>query len=59
MVDNIYLGNAYNASNFNQLDELPSTFEEVQLTEEEEKYFVNNFKKNKARYKKQENFLEK
>ena len=28
--------------NFNQLDELPSTFEEVQLTEEEEKYFEEN-----------------
>ena len=28
--------------NLNQLDELPSTFEEVQLTEEEEKYFEEN-----------------
>ena len=28
--------------NLNQLDELPSTFEEVQLTEEEEKYFDRN-----------------
>ena len=28
--------------NLNQLDELPSTFEEVELTEDEEKYFEEN-----------------
>ena len=27
-------------TNLNKLNELPSTFEEVQLTEEEEKYFM-------------------